>query len=449
MLWSAPLQIAVALFLLWQTLGVSVLSGFFVMVFLVPINGFIANYTRTYQQKQMKHKDSRVKTMNEILQGIKIIKLYGWEPSFENQVNDIRNKELRILKNLAYLSAGTSFIWTCAPFLVSLVTFATYVLVDENNILDSQKAFVSLSLFNILRFPLSMLPMMIAGLVQASVSVKRINKYMNLPELKNRKENEEKGEIAEDTAVSIKSASFSWDNTDNENQTLKKININVKKNSLVAVVGAVGSGKSSLMSAILGEMQRSEGTVEINGSLGYCAQQAWIQNATLKNNILFHNKYDKDKYNNILEACAMKADLLTLPGGDGTEIGEKGINLSGGQKHRVALARVVYSDVDICIMDDPLSAVDAHVGKHIFDNVISNNGLLKDKTRIFVTHAVSFLSQVDDILVIKDGIIAERGSFQELQDSNGPFSEYLKEYLHENNDENHEPVDTTPVPESP
>ena len=166
MLWSSPLQIGIALYLLWLTLGPSVLSGLFVMIILVPINGAIAAKQRQFQQKQMKHKDSRVKTMNEILQGIKIIKLYGWEPSFEDQVNGIRNKELTILKNLAYLSAGTSFIWTCAPFLVSLVTFATYVLVDENNVLDSQKAFVSLALFNILRFPLSMLPMMIAGLVQ-------------------------------------------------------------------------------------------------------------------------------------------------------------------------------------------------------------------------------------------------------------------------------------------
>ena len=423
MLWSAPLQIALSMYFLWQTLGPSVLSGLALMILLVPINGAIAAKQRQFQVKQMKHKDNRVKSMNEILSGIKIIKLYGWEPSFENQVMEIRGKEINILKKLVYLSSVTSFIWSCAPFLVSLVTFATYILVDENNVLDSQKAFVSLSLFNILRFPLSMLPMMIAGLVQASVSVKRINKYMNLPELKNRKDNEEKGEIEEDTAVSIKSASFSWDNKDTENQTLKKINVNVKKNSLVAVVGAVGSGKSSLMSAILGEMERTEGSVKTQGSIGYCAQQAWIQNATLKDNILFHNRYDKDKYNNILEACAMKADLQTLPGGDATEIGEKGINLSGGQKHRVALARVVYSDVDICLLDDPLSAVDAHVGKHIFDQVIGPEGLLKNKTRILITHAVNFLAQVDEILVVKDGEIAERGTYQELLNQQGPFAQ--------------------------
>ncbi len=166
MLWSAPLQIAMALYLLWQTLGASVLSGFLIMVLLIPINGAIAAKSRQFQVKQMKHKDTRVKNMNEILQGIKIIKLYGWEPSCEKRIGDVRDKEINILTNLAYLSAGTSFIWSCAPFVVSLVSFATFVLVDENNVLDSQKAFVSLSLFNILRFPLSMLPMMIASMVQ-------------------------------------------------------------------------------------------------------------------------------------------------------------------------------------------------------------------------------------------------------------------------------------------
>ena len=153
MLWSAPLQIALSMYFLWQTLGPSVLSGLALMILLVPINGAIAAKQRQFQVKQMKHKDSRVKSMNEILSGIKIIKLYGWEPSFENQVSEIRGKEINILKKLVYLSSVTSFIWSCAPFLVSLVTFATYILVDESNVLDSQKAFVSLSLFNILRFP--------------------------------------------------------------------------------------------------------------------------------------------------------------------------------------------------------------------------------------------------------------------------------------------------------
>ncbi len=252
---------------------------------------------------------------------------------------------------------------------------------------------------------------------------------MNLHELPDRSE-ERKNDESDEDAVRIKGASFRWGFSDEP--TLKGINLNVKKGSLTAVVGSVGSGKSSLMSAILGEMDKASGEVVINGSLGYCAQQAWIQNATVKDNILFHNSFDKKKYDDVLEACAMTADLETLPAGDLTEIGEKGINLSGGQKHRVALARVVYSDVDICLLDDPLSAVDAHVGRHIFDKVIGPEGALAKKTRVFVTHAINYLAQVDEIIVLKEGEIAERGTFQELLNQKGPFAEYLIAYMQEN-----------------
>lgn len=183
MLWSAPLQIALALFFLWEILGPSVLAGLAVMIILIPVNGVIANKIKTLQIKQMKNKDERVKLMNEVLSGIKVLKLYAWEPSFEQQILKIRDKEVKVLKSAAYLNAGTSFIWSCAPFLVSLVTFATYVMVDENNVLNATTAFVSLALFNILRFPLSMLPMLISNMVQTSVSVKRINKFLNQEEL--------------------------------------------------------------------------------------------------------------------------------------------------------------------------------------------------------------------------------------------------------------------------
>lgn len=168
MIWSAPLQILLALYFLWQELGPSVLSGLAVMIILIPINALLAGKVRNLQIKQMKNKDERVKLMNEVLSGIKVLKLYAWEPSFEEQILRIRNKEIKVLKEAAYLNAGTSFIWSCAPFLVSLVSFATFIWVDENNVLDSKTAFVSLSLFNILRFPLSMLPMMISNVVQVS-----------------------------------------------------------------------------------------------------------------------------------------------------------------------------------------------------------------------------------------------------------------------------------------
>lgn len=183
MLWSAPLQIAVALYFLWGVLGPSVMAGFGSMILMIPINGWMANMSRKFQVKQMLEKDGRVKLMNEILSGIKVLKLYAWELSFEDKILGIRDREVQKLKGQAHLTAGTFFFWTSIPFLVSLVSFATFVLVDDNNILNANTAFVSLSLFNILRAPLMLLPMMITSLIQIQVSINRINKFLNGEEL--------------------------------------------------------------------------------------------------------------------------------------------------------------------------------------------------------------------------------------------------------------------------
>nr|CAD7258793.1 unnamed protein product [Timema shepardi] len=496
MIWSAPLQIALALYFLWDILGPSVLAGLAVMIVLIPVNGFIANKAKTLQIRQMKYKDERVKLMNEILSGMKVLKLYAWEPSFEQQVIKIRNKEINVLKQAAYLNAGTSFIWSCAPFLVSLVTFATYVLVDENNVLDpktafvslalfnilrmpftimpgmivavievslvtfatfvlsdknnvldAKTAFVSLSLFNILRFPLSMLPMLITNMVQASVSIKRMNNFMNTEELD---PNSVTHEPSEKHPIVVENGTFSWGSDDPP--VLKNINLKLPQGSLVAVVGTVGSGKSSLISALLGELDKLTGRVNTKGSIAYVPQQAWIQNCTLRDNITFGKSMDHSTYMRVIEACALKPDLEMLPAGDQTEIGEKasitlvldyiakdreikdsilGINLSGGQKQRVSLARAVYNNADLYLMDDPLSAVDSHVGKHIFENVIGPAGMLRKKTRMLVTHGITFLPEVDLIVVLKDGEVSEEGTYKELLEKKGAFAEFLVQHLQE------------------
>uniref|UniRef100_A0A8C7R454 ATP-binding cassette, sub-family C (CFTR/MRP), member 3 n=1 Tax=Oncorhynchus mykiss TaxID=8022 RepID=A0A8C7R454_ONCMY len=392
MLWSAPLQIILALYFLWQNLGPSVLAGVAVMILLIPLNAAIAVRTRAYQVEQMQYKDARIKLMNEILNGIKVLKLYAWESSFKEKVLEIRQKELNVLRKTAYLGALSTMAWTSAPFLVALTTFAVYVTVDKNNILDAEKAFVSLSLFNILRFPLNMLPQVISSIVQASVSLKRIQDFLSHDELD------------------------------------PDINLMVPQGSLLAVVGHVGCGKSSLVSALLGEMEKMEGDISIQGSVAYVPQQAWIQNATLRDNILFGKAYNEHKYRCCLDACALTQDLEVLPGGDLTEIGEKGINLSGGQRQRVSLARALYNEADVYLLDDPLSAVDAHVAKHIFDQVIGPEGALQGKTRILVTHGISFLPQVDNIVVMVEGRVSEMGSYQELLKQNGAFAEFLRNY---------------------
>uniref|UniRef100_A0A8C5TUD7 Canalicular multispecific organic anion transporter 2 n=1 Tax=Malurus cyaneus samueli TaxID=2593467 RepID=A0A8C5TUD7_9PASS len=423
MLWSAPLQIFLALYFLWQTLGPSVLAGVAVMVLLIPFNSAIAIKTRAFQVEQMRYKDSRIKLMNEILGGIKVLKLYAWEPSFSEKVLEIRKNELRVLKKSAYLNSLSTFAWISAPFLVALTTFAVYVSVDEKNILDAEKAFVSLSLFNILKFPLNMLPQVISNIT--SVSLKRIQQFLSHDEL-------------DPNCVETKVIAPGKD----ADIFLICINMLVPSGSLVAIVGHVGCGKSSLVSALLGEMEKLEGEVAVKGSVAYVPQQAWIQNATLKDNILFGQAPNEEKYQNALEACALKTDLEVLPGGDHTEIGEKGINLSGGQRQRVSLARAVYSASDIFLLDDPLSAVDSHVAKHIFDKVIGPDGILKGKTRILVTHGISFLPQVDHIIVLVDGKISEMGSYQDLLKQNKAFAEFLRNYALDEDIEEDEPTST-------
>ncbi|XP_045532539.1 multidrug resistance-associated protein 1 isoform X1 [Pieris brassicae] len=425
MIWSAPLQITLALYFLWGILGPSVLAGLAVMIVLIPVNGLIANRVKTLQIRQMKYKDERVKLMNEILNGIKVLKMYAWEPSFEDQVIKIRNKEMNVLKQTAYLNSATAFIWSCAPFLVTFLTFFTYVISDpENHVLTPVNVFVSMALFATMHLPLGLLPIIVVTTIETAVGIKRLNKFMNAEELD---EESVEHDPKDPNPLSIENCNFSWGDT--PEPILKNINLQVPKGHLVAVVGAVGSGKSSLLSALLGEMYKTSGRINTFGTFAYVPQQAWIQNATLQDNILFGNSLDKGKYNNVINMCALKPDFEMLPGGDQTEIGEKGINLSGGQKQRVSLARAVYCDADNYFLDDPLSAVDSHVGKHIFDKVIGPNGLLQNKTRVWVTHQVSYLAQTDLVVVLRDGEVSEVGTYQQLLEKKGAFAEFLLNHL--------------------
>ncbi|KAM6997810.1 ATP-binding cassette sub-family C member 2 isoform 2-T2 [Tautogolabrus adspersus] len=431
LLWSCPLQIILSIAFLWLELGPSVLAGLAVMVLMVPINGLLATKARNLQIENMTFKDKRLKIMNEILNGIKILKLYAWEPSFQTQVEDIRGQELKVMRKFAYLTSVSTFVFSCAPALVSLATFAVFVGVSPDNVLTAEKAFTSISLFNILRFPLAMLPMLIAAIVQTSVSKKRLEKFLGGDDLES---DIIRHDPSFDSAVNICDGSFAWERE--AEPLLKNVSLDIKPGRLVAVVGAVGSGKSSLISALLGEMHSTKGFINIQGSLAFVPQQAWIQNATLKDNILFGSPHEEERFEKVIEVCALAPDLELLPGGVLTEIGEKGINLSGGQKQRVSLARAAYSQADIYLLDDPLSAVDSHVGKHLFDKLIGHNGILKNKTRILVTHGVSFLPYVDEIVVLVDGKVSEVGSYKSLRASKGAFSEFLDTYAKEQSNQN-------------
>ncbi|KAG4066137.1 hypothetical protein HA402_010339 [Bradysia odoriphaga] len=428
-IWSAPLQIILALYFLWGNLGPSVLAGLAVMILLSPISNFFITKLNALEFRQRKNKDGRVKLMSEILGGIKVLKLNAWEPSFTEHILSIRNKELKILKQYALVYSGTSFLWLCAPFLVSIVTFVTYIYTGDDHVLTAEKAFVCLTLFNIIKLPLSMLPLTIAQITQARVSIRRIDEFLNRDELD---PSNVSHDPSEESPLLIEKGTFTWGD---EEPILKNINVQVDRQSLVAVVGGVGSGKSSLLSAFLGEMEKTTGRVNTVGKIAYVSQQAWIQNATLQDNVLFGRPMDRKRYNQVIAACALEKDLETLAKGDQTEIGEKGINVSGGQKQRISIARAVYADADIYLLDDPLSAVDSHVGKHIFEQVIGPGGLLANKTRVLVTHGVTYLKQMNNIVVLKEGSVSESGTLQELLDQKGAFSEFLVQHIETVKDE--------------
>nr|AAL85711.1 ABC transporter ABCC.8 [Dictyostelium discoideum] len=419
MIWSAPLQLAISLVLLYRILNASVFAGLGIMLVMIPINLAISNLAKKRQTISMKLKDRRTKAVNEVLNGIKVIKLYSWEQSFMDHVNEIRNKELDVMKAIKYIQGFSLLLWSMSPVFVSVSTFTVYILTGQ--VLSATQAFPALSLFNVMQFPINMLPSVVSSIIEASVSVARLQKFLLKKDLD---PNVVEHHINEPgIAVKIDNATLEWEPN---KPILHDINLTIKKGELVAIVGQVGSGKSSIVSSLVGDLDKTKGTVAVNGSVALVSQQAWIQNATLKNNILFAKELNQDKYQSVVQACCLEPDIKILPGGDQTEIGEKGINLSGGQKQRVSIARAVYNNADIYIFDDPLSAVDAHVGKAIFKNVLSNqDGILCNKTRILVTHAVHYLPYVDRIILMKDGRIVEEGDFNTLIEAGSHFTELM------------------------
>uniref|UniRef100_A0A1I7U262 ABC transmembrane type-1 domain-containing protein n=1 Tax=Caenorhabditis tropicalis TaxID=1561998 RepID=A0A1I7U262_9PELO len=423
--WSNPFQIGLALFFLYQQIGVSVVSGVIVMVLLLPINFSITMIIRKWQISQMKYKDERIKMVNEVLNGIKVIKLYAWEPPMEKVIEELREKELGLIKKAAFLRTFSDMLNSASPFLVALSTFATFIYIDPKNVLTPEIAFVSLTLLNQLSSPMSQIAELITQTVQVTVSNKRLKEFMMSEELNencidtNARDN--------DDVIHVKDACLSWESASHSPlPSLTNINMSVWRGELVTVVGRVGSGKSSLLQALMGEMEKLSGSIAMHGRVCYVPQQPWMQNNSVRQNIIF-GKPDNDYfYTRVVDACSLQRDLEILPLGDNTEIGEKGINLSGGQKARISLARAVYQNHDIYLLDDPMSAVDAHVGAELFNNVIGPSGMLRNKTRILVTNELSYLSQSDLIIVMNDGKIEYDGKYGDLM-RKGAFNQLLVE----------------------
>uniref|UniRef100_A0A8C5FWZ3 Cystic fibrosis transmembrane conductance regulator n=1 Tax=Gadus morhua TaxID=8049 RepID=A0A8C5FWZ3_GADMO len=374
-LWVGPIQVAVVLALLWGEIGPSCLVGIALLIFLMPLQTQFGRMFSVYRSRTAVLTDQRIRTMNEVVTGMRIIKMYAWEKPFAALVSEYRTEEIVNLMKSSMLRAANMATFFSASKIIVLLTFAVYVMLG--NTITASRVFVTVSLYGAIRLTVTLFfSSALERLFESLVSIERIQ---------------------------VRGSPHFFFSTRCENQdapSLQNISLSVGSRQLVAVIGPVGAGKSSLLSAILGELPLDKGVVKVKGQLTYACQQPWVFPGTIRDNILFGKELDPAKYEKVLRACALKRDMELLPDGDLTLIGDRGATLSGGQKARVNLARAVYQDADIYLLDDPLSAVDGEVGRHLFEKCIC--GILKDKPRILVTHQLQYLKVADQILVLKE-----------------------------------------------
>lgn len=471
----APVQVVAAIILLYLKIGWPTFVAFGFMVMGMPINGIVARRMGSFRRNMVIKSDLRIKITTEIIQYIKVIKLYAWEDSFAQRVIEARVNEIKHIGGFNRLRALLISVISAVPTVSAILMFCAYW--GSGHDLNAAIVFSSLAYLNSLALPFNFIPFLAALFVQMKVAAGRVTTFLLLDEIslideikdpnipvptitildadfnwdvpKEEKKPEEiaNGEAKDATPASPNGEADKKDNRKSNRKsarksgppageelptapikkypefTLKDTNVHFSGPQLVAVVGPVGSGKSSLCNSLLGEMKLLKGSVAKKGTIAYVPQQAWIINASLRENILFFSPYDEKRYNEVLDACALRPDLQILSAGDMTEIGERGINLSGGQKQRVSIARALYNNADIYIMDDPLSAVDAHVGKHLFYECIKR--YLSTKLVILATNQLQFLPDTDHVIVMGGGSIAGQGKFKDLMEASESFREMM------------------------
>ncbi|KAL0091774.1 hypothetical protein J3Q64DRAFT_1831157 [Phycomyces blakesleeanus] len=478
-LYNAPLEVAVAMFYLYQLLGFAALVGFGIMIIFFPLTAYIAKYmTKAYKDFTIA-KDKRNDLVNELLQGIRMVKYFAWESNWEEKVMAARRFEIKKLVRTVVIQVLFSVTYLTVPVLVSCSSFIWYTKVAGNE-LTASVAFVSITLFEMLRNPLVLIPESITTLTECYVCLKRIASYMDEAEVGDGIINETipvpEGVLPETilARVGTEESVFRWHSGEPEAKDAVAAEVDPNEHPVFAltlpafefptselsiVCGSTGSGKSSFLHALLGEMDIVSGRVYlpsktklaldtysvidpqhpslILNKVAYVAQQAFLQHASIRDNILFGQEFDSVRYKKVLSQCALVKDLSILPDGDRTEIGEKGISLSGGQKQRVALARAVYSHAKTLLLDDCLSAVDSHTAKHIYQRCF-NGDLIKGRTVVLVTHHVRLCLPTAKFVVKLDrGAVSGYGFVDYLRE-NGSLKTLLGDEIDDQNDDNEE-----------
>jgi ATP-binding cassette, subfamily C (CFTR/MRP), member 1 len=462
--WTSPLLFLLVLGLLATVLGKAVLIAVaFILVFF-PLQGFLIFLVYRYRTRANDVSDQRLKLLQEIIAGIRVIKYHAWESVFLKRIVVLRSEELRFIRRMKLVSSLVNSLTISFPSLLTAISLSAYYYIYGT--INSSITFTSTAYFDILEVVLALLPMAMTYSTEALSSLKRIQGFLRAPvHITSRN-------IDTDSSFSVQiiDGVFEWDKRipkenikaipaaqATEESSKRKLsipkagvydmddgvwissspvvfkqmivsNLEISKGELVAIVGPVGSGKSSLLSIIIGEMVRIRGSIKIGGFLGLCPQQAWILNASIRDNILFGSAFDEEKYRQVIFQCALQSDIEGFPNGDSTLVGENGISLSGGQKQRLNLARLAYFEPEIALLDDSFSAVDSHVAQHIFNNCIVN-GILSHTTRIVITHNLGILDKFDRIIVIGNGRIIQQGTFPEVLASDSPFSLLLGSYF--------------------
>lgn len=427
---SAVRLICAGILLIYLVGWVPLVIGLAVPILVTPLNIFASKRYAKAQDDLMKVRDQKMALVTEALQGIRQIKFSALEEQWHNRVMDIRLKELRTQWRVFRFDTTLIGIWILSPVLLAAVTLAVYAIIHRE--LTASVAFTTLSVFEAIEMTLSVIPELTTDFLDAKISVERIEKYLNSPEVEQT--------ISSGSTVDFKDATITWpsdgDEDDNTRFELRNLNISFPKKELSVISGRTGSGKSLMLASIIGEADLKEGSITaprpppqherydaqatkrdwtIEGAIAFVAQIPWIENATIKDNILFGLPCLEDRYKKVIQACALEKDLEMLPDGELTDIGANGINLSGGQKWRVSFARALYSRASILVLDDIFSAVDAHVGRHLFEEALTGE-LGRGRTRILVTHHVALcLPKTKYSVLLADGTAQYAGNVDELQ----------------------------------